>query len=265
MSLENEAGDAQDFYAYGYTFIDFGSLVYIMASQKETTPKSEQTSSPDLDSLLKALDGDLSAIDSDAAMGLIDQWYDSLHTAKEPNAKALANSLKHLKQLLKGGKATGHEIGETLSEIGEHTTEIADSADKDAKTPLQKLGKQLSKIGLSLGKAEDREHIEHIDSLIEKLGGDFSSIAPDAATGGIDEWYSLLHKSEDEGLKEIANGLKELKQVLKRKTAKGADIAPILTKLGEQTTAASAHATRGFKGPIQKLGKILTKAGNSFE
>ncbi|MBA3924217.1 MAG: hypothetical protein H0X31_21960, partial [Nostocaceae cyanobacterium] len=138
-----------------------------MASQKETTSKSEQTSSPDLDSLLKALDGDLSAIDSDAAMGLIDQWHDSLHTAKEPNANALATSLKHLKQLLKGGKATGHEIGETLGEIGEHTTELADSADKDAKTPLQKLGKQLSKIGLSLGKAEDREHIEHIDSLIE--------------------------------------------------------------------------------------------------
>ncbi len=236
-----------------------------MASQKETTSKSEPQVSPDLDSLLKALDGDLTAIDSDAAMGLIDQWYDSLHSAKEPDAKALATSLKHLKQLLKGGKATGHEIGEALGEIGAQTTEIVDGADKELTTPLQKLGKQLSKIGLSLGKAEDREHIEHIDSLIEKLGGDFSSVAPDAGVAGIDEWYNLLHKSEDEGLKEIANGLKELKQVLKRKTAKGADIAPILTKLGEQTTAASAQATRGFKGPIQKLGKILSKAANSFE
>ncbi len=237
-----------------------------MASQKETTPKTEpQASTPDLDSLLKALDGDLTAIDSDAAMGLIDQWYDSLHSAKGPDTKALATSLKHLKQLLKGGKATGHEIGEALGDIGEHTTQMVDSADTDLKTPLQKLGKQLSKIGLSLGKAEDREHIEHIDSLIEKLGGDFSSIAPDAAGGAIDEWYNLLHKSQDEGLKEIANGLKELKQVLKHKTVKGADIAPILTKLGEQTTAASAHATRGFKGPIQKLGKILSKAANSFE
>lgn len=219
----------------------------------------------ELDSLLSALEGDLSAIDSDAALELLDHWYGSLHKAKEPDIKELSNSLKELKQLLKGNKATGHEIGEVLIEIGEHTTNIASDADKGLKTKLQKLGKQLQKAGSSLGKAEDREHIENIDSLVETLEGDLTAVDSEAALGAIDHWYSLLHKSEDENIKEIADGLKHLKQVLKRSNPKAADIAEALVKLGEQTQEASHEAGRGLKGPIQRLGKLLSKTGKSLE
>ena len=43
----------------------------------------------ELDSLLSTLDGDITALDADAALGLIDQWYGSVHKAKEPELKAL--------------------------------------------------------------------------------------------------------------------------------------------------------------------------------
>lgn len=236
------------------------------APKKETADtKADSADSQSLDSLLSTLEGDLTAIDSEAVLSLLDEWYGSLHKAKEPEIKEISSSLKELKQLLKGGKATGHEIGEVLVEIGEQTISVASDADKDLKTPLHKLGKQLTKVGSSLGKAEDREHMEHIDSLVETLEGDLTSLNTETALGAIDEWYTLLHKSDDENLKEIANGLKELKQLLKRSKAKGSDIGEALTKLGEQTTEAAQEAVRGLKGPIKKLGKLLSKTGKSFE
>ncbi|MBD2466689.1 MULTISPECIES: hypothetical protein [unclassified Nostoc] len=56
-----------------------------------------------------------------------------------------------------------------------------------------------------------------------------------------------MHKSDNESLQEIANGLKQLKQVLKHKNPKLSDISPILEKLGEQTTTVGQEAKRGFK------------------
>jgi len=245
-----------------------------MASKQEPKGKQEETDSQkeangadhqDLNALLSALEGDLGAIDSEAALSLIDQWYSSLHKSKEPEIKEISTSLKELKQLLKGGKGTGHEIGEVLTEIGEQTTNVATDADKDLKTSLQKLGKQLTKAGTSLAKAEDREHAEHIDKLVETLEGDLTSADTEVALAAIDEWYTLLHKSEGENLQEIANGLKELKQLLKRSKPKAADISEVLIRLGEQTTQAGHEAGRGLKGRIQKLGKSLSRVAKSLE
>jgi len=241
-------------------------------STKKTSQKnaadttSDNGDSQELNSLISTLEGDLSAaLDNDAAFSLLDHWYDALHKASEPEIKEITTNLKDLKKLLKSGKATGHEIGEILSEIGEQTAEVSSDAPKGLKTPIKKLGTQLRKIGTSLGKAEDKEHIEHIESLVETLEGDLTSIDSEAAVGAIDEWYNLLHKSDDENTKEIANELKKLKQLLKRSNAKGADIGEVLSKLGEQTQEAAKEAPRGIKGPVQRLGKLLSKAGKSFE
>lgn len=236
---------------------------------KQSAPQADaQDASADtqaLQSLLEILDSDLTAIDTDAALGAIDEWHGTLHKSKEPEIKELANGLKELKQLLKGGKATGHDLGEVLSHIGDQTSDIASDADKDMKTSLQKLGKHLSKAGQALGKAEDKEAAEQIESLSETLEGDLTQIDTDTAVDAIDHWYGLLHKSENESLKEISNGLKELKQMLKRKNAKASDIAEALTKIGEQTTEAASDAHRGLKGSIQKFGKLLSKTGKSLE
>jgi uncharacterized protein YukE len=230
---------------------------------KNTADKSAD--SQKLDSLLTTLDGDLTSLDTEAALNALDEWYGIVHKAHEPEAKELSQNLKELKQLLKSGKATGHEIGEVLIEIGEHTSHIASEAEKGLKTPLQKLGKQLKAAGTSLGKAEDREQIEQIDSLVETLEGDLTSIDSDKAVSAIDHWYTILHKLENENFKEIANELKHLKQTLKSSKAQGADIGEILVKLGEQTQEAAKEAARGIKGPVQRLGKLLSKTGKSLE
>lgn len=115
-----------------------------------------------LDSLLETLGGDLTAIDTESALGVIDEWHGTLQKSQEPEVKELAKGLKELKQLLKGGKATGHELGEVLSHIGDQTSDLASEADKGLKTSLQKLGKQLAKAGQALGKAEDKEAAEQI-------------------------------------------------------------------------------------------------------
>ena len=173
--------------------------------------------------------------------------------------------MKELKQLLKGGKASGHDIGEALAQVGHQTSELASDAEKSAKPPLQRLGKQLTQAGNSLGKAEDQEQVEQIGSAIEALEGDLSAIEPAAAVGVIDHWYAILHKSENKKLEQIASGLKHLKQQLKGGKAKGTAIAETLTQIGDQTTEAAAEATKGFKSPIQRLGKLLSKAGKSLE
>ncbi|XHX75960.1 MAG: hypothetical protein RBJ76_16085 [Stenomitos frigidus ULC029] len=234
------------------------------AASKAVAPDQGGEETQALDSLLETLSGDLTSIDTEAALGAIDEWHGTLNKSKEPAVKELASGLKELKQLLKGGKATGHELGEVLSHIGDQTSDLAAEADKGMKTSLQKLGKQLSKAGQALGKAEDKEASEQIESLSETLEGDLTKVDTDTAIGAIDHWYGLLHKSDDENLQEIANGLKELKQTLKRKTANASDIAEVMTKIGEQTTEAASNAHRGLKGPIQKFGKLLTKSGKSL-
>lgn len=219
-----------------------------------------------LNSLSEVLNSDLSDIDPEEGIRQIDEWYNVLHKSKDSAAKELSNNLKQLKQMLKGNKATGHEIGEALAELGEQTSEFAGNADKELKTPLQKLGKQFSKAGSALGKAEDQELTQEVESLTETIEGqELTELDSNEAVAAIDHWHGFLAKSEDESFKAIANGLKELKQKLKLKNPKQEDIAEILNQLGEQTVEAAAEAPRGLKGAIQKLGKGLSKSAKSLD
>lgn len=221
--------------------------------------------SQQIDELVNALNGDLSEIQSEQAIALIDEWHGLLNKSKDDGAKALAGHLKELKQLVKGGKASGHDIGEALAELGSQTTHIAGDLEKGQKQSVQKLGKQLSKVGNALGKAEDQENIEHIDSLTELVEEDLASVEPQEGIEQIDFWYGLLNKAGNDQYKQVAEGLKQLKQALNRKSGDPEKIAEILTQLGEQTTAIAAEAPRGMKGHIQRLGKSLGKSAQELE
>jgi hypothetical protein len=218
-----------------------------------------------LDALSKAFQGDLGAIDPDTALATIDTFQTLLKQSKQPEAKEIATGLKDLQKLLKRKEPSGHELGELISHLGEQTIEIAADADKGLKSPLQQLGKQLTKIGRSLSKAEDTEYLESLDELVDTFKQSPDKIDAKASAGEIDRWYDLLHKSEDESLKEIATELKALKQLLKGGKTKGNELSERLIQLGDLTTAAATHAGRGFKGAIQKLGKGLTAFGKSLD
>lgn len=235
-------------------------------SSKSATSESKDEIQPaqKLESLSAALQGELSSIDPDAALKMIDELHDLVHQSKQPEAKEIATGLKELQKQLKRKEPSGHELGELIGHLGEQTSEIAAEAEKELKAPLQRLGKQLVKVGRSLAKAEDLHHLEGLDAVVDILEQDPSKSDPKSAVGEIDRWYDLLHKSEDEGLKALATELKQLKQLLKASKTKGADLSEKLIEIGEQTTAAAANAGRGFKGVIQKLGKVLTTFGKSL-
>lgn len=219
----------------------------------------------EIDESMKMLDGNLSEMPMEEALSRIDEWYNFLHKVKEPAVKEIVSGIKELQKMVKGGKASGHEIGAILERLGEQTNEYASEVDKELKNPLQKLGKQLSHAGASVSKAEDQEHLERIDSMTQMLENDeLSAVEPAKAVEMIDPWFNLLNKSDNEQFKELANSLKELKQAVKKSNPKSATIAEILSRLGEQVGEVAAEAPRGFKGHIQKLGKQLNKAAKSI-
>lgn len=239
-------------------------------ANKETASKAvagdapEFDASQEIDKLLESMAGDLSSIETESALGLVEQWYNFLHKSKEPEAKELASGLKELQKLLKSGKATGHEISEVLIHIGEQTSD-SNIDEKGLKQSVQRLGKQIRKAGTLIAKAEDQEYHQQIDTLVEKAEDEqLTSIEPEEAVGTIDFWYNLLHKTEGEQYKQLANSLKELKQALKRGNAKPEAIAKALTHVGEQTTGIASEVPRGFKGAIEKLGKQLSRVGETL-
>ncbi len=234
--------------------------------KNQADQESESDSSQELNELIETLNGDLTSVEPEAALGIVDHWYGFLNKAKEPELKEIATSLKQLQKLLKSGKADAHEIGEVLEQVGEQTSECASEADKSAKTTLQKLGKQLTKVGASINKADNQEHLDEMNSLIENLDGEkITSLKPDDSASAIDMWYGMVNKAEGDQFKEIASGLKELKQVLKRSKAKPEEISEVLSRLGEQTAEVASEAPRGFKTVVQKLGKQLSKAAKAIE
>jgi hypothetical protein len=219
-----------------------------------------------LESLAQLLKGEISAIDPDAALKTIDELYNLVQKAKQPEAKEIATGLKELQKLLKQKEPNGHELGELIVHLGEQTTQIADLQSEVAfKTPLQHLGKQLSKFGRSLSKSGDLEHLEGLDAIVDILEQKPKKIDLKHAITTIDLWYEILHKSEDSSLKEIAIELKDLKQLLKSDRLESrVDFSHKIIKIGNLTTAVAATAGRGFKSVIQKLGKVLTTFGKSL-
>ncbi len=219
----------------------------------------------EIDELIQALESDLSAIETESALSLIEQWYGFLHKFKELEVKELASGLKELQRMLKSGKSTGHEISEELLYISEQTTEFSSNLEKDLKQPVQRLGKQLRKAGTSIAKVEDQEYHQQLDTLVEKgESEELTSLDPKAAVGAIEFWYNILHKAEGEQFQQVANSLKELKLALNRGNAKPETIGKHLIKVGEQTTEIASVVPRGFKGVIRKLGKQMTKASESL-
>ena len=159
-----------------------------MATKKETDDaQAEFDVNQEIAQLSKSMEGDLSGIEAESALTLVERWYEFLHKFKEPEVKELASGLKELQKLLKSGKATGHEISEVLIHVGEQTSEFSSNAEKDLKQPVQRLGKQLRKAGTSIAKAEDQEYHQQIDTLVEKAeGGELTSLDPEEAVNSID-------------------------------------------------------------------------------
>ncbi len=150
-----------------------------MASQKETKGKHDDSTldeekqptkaqsgeakqvdadqdeaSPDAESLVEILHGDLTEIEPDEAIAAVDGWVNFLKGHKEENLKELSASLKELKKLLKGKKSEASEIADVLEQLGEQTTAIGDEAGRGVKGPLHKVGKALAQAAKKIENAD---------------------------------------------------------------------------------------------------------------
>lgn len=230
----------------------------------DSDPADDAEPTQKLELLSQLLKGEISDIDPNAALKAIDELHSLLLKVKQPEVKEIATMLKELQKLLKQKEPTGHELGELIGHLGEKTSEIATQSEPGLKTPLQHLGKQLNKLGRSLSKAEDLEYLEGLDAIVDILDQKPKKIDLKHAMTAIDLWYEILHKAEDNNLKAIATELKDLKQLLKADKSKAADLSQKLIQIGDLTTATAATAGRGFKGVIQKLGKVLSAFGKSL-
>jgi ABC-type transporter Mla subunit MlaD len=113
--------------------------------------------------------------------------------------------------------------------------------------------------------AQATQDTPDLGALLEALEGGVTALDPEAAIAVIDQWEAALKDTKDKPLKEVSSSLKELKKLLKGKKTEASELGEVLTKLGEQTTEAAAEAERGTKGQLQKVGKALSKVGQSLD
>ncbi|MGV0028232.1 hypothetical protein [Phormidesmis priestleyi] len=125
------------------------------AAQKEVDSDAGDET-PDAESLVEILHGDVTEIEPGAAIDQIDLWVNFLKGHKEENIKEVSSSLKELKKLLKGKKSEASEIAEVLSQLGEQTNAIGDEAERGVKGPLHKVGKALIQAAGKIEKMADK-------------------------------------------------------------------------------------------------------------
>jgi hypothetical protein len=114
---------------------------------------------PDVESLVEVLHGDVTEIESEESIEAIDLWVNFLKGHKEENIKEVSASLKELKKLLKGKKSEASEIAEVLHNLGEQTNAIGDEAERGVKGPLHKVGKALMQAAKKIEKYAEKADV----------------------------------------------------------------------------------------------------------
>jgi hypothetical protein len=99
-----------------------------------------------------------------------------------------------------------------------------------------------------------------IDETIEGIENDLEKKSLLGVSDSIDNWINTLNGND--GLKEIASNLKDLKEAVSAKDGK--KIVELLTSLGEQTTEAAGIAKGDDAHGVTMLGKALTSAAHTI-
>ncbi|NJR39938.1 MAG: hypothetical protein HC781_15340 [Leptolyngbyaceae cyanobacterium CSU_1_4] len=111
----------------------------------------EMDTGEELDNLLAMLeDEDLTDMDVEQAVEMIDEWNGILSKSKEAELKEVGNNLKQLKKLLGASKIKEADLAEVMTELGKQVDTFANNAPRGYKTKLHRLGKALSGEGKEL-------------------------------------------------------------------------------------------------------------------
>ena len=111
----------------------------------------EMDTGEELDSLLATLEEeDLTDMDLEQAVEMIDEWHSILNKSKEAELKEIGSNLKQLKKLLGASKLKEADLAEVMTELGGQVDKFANNAERGYKTKLHRLGKALSSEGKDL-------------------------------------------------------------------------------------------------------------------
>ena len=118
----------------------------------------EMDTSEELDNLLTMLeDEDLTDMDLEQAVEMIDEWHGILNKSKDADLKEIGNNLKQLKKILGSSKIKEADLAEVMTELGGQVDKAANNAERGCKTKLHRLGKDLSSEGKELASDESAE------------------------------------------------------------------------------------------------------------
>lgn len=106
---------------------------------------------------------------------------------------------------------------------------------------------------------------DEVNATIDDLEGGLDQLSRSKAVNRIDDWHRILDESDRDDLREIADGLGELKRRLLGPDLDADAIGETLARLGEQTVDASQHAEREEVGKaVERLGTLLLHAGHAL-
>ncbi|MDX1530358.1 MAG: hypothetical protein R3362_02410 [Rhodothermales bacterium] len=102
-----------------------------------------------------------------------------------------------------------------------------------------------------------------LDGTLSALEGGVTALSPAAARGTIERWLNTL--AEHDGLNDVATALGELRDALAAPRLRAGTIGPILSRLGERTTAAAGQAEDDeVARRVRTLGRTLSRAGDAL-
>lgn len=124
-------------------------------SASSKTSSEEMDTGEELDNLLTMLEEeDLTDLDLEQAVEMIDEWHGILNKSKDADLKEIGSNLKQLKKLLGGSKIKEADLAAILTELGGQVDTFANNAERGYKTKLHRLGKALSGEGKELASDE---------------------------------------------------------------------------------------------------------------
>lgn len=103
-----------------------------------------------------------------------------------------------------------------------------------------------------------------LQTTIEAAEGGLTSLPAATALDVIGQWQTTLRGANQPALTEIANDLQALEQQLQASPINGNEIGQILTRMGQRTTAVAPQAEGATVERLQRLGELLTQAGNQL-
>jgi hypothetical protein len=108
----------------------------------------------------------------------------------------------------------------------------------------------------------DPSTVTQLDAIVSAAQGGLTKLSGSAAIAAIDPIREKLHNSGQPNLESIADDLDALKDKLDDEPIKGAEVGPILSRIGPKVTTASSAP--GAPASLKTLGAALTKAGGTL-